>query len=98
MLSGNDEEKIRTLLEENIKLRNGFEDIRSQYKRLVDYGNLLIVRTDTTMAVTDVLGDTWRIVGVSPYEIVRDPSIWTRVVPHEDLQRLKKRRASHEVN
>ena len=41
------------------ELEAELEDIRSQYKRIVEYGNLLIVRTNPELELTAVHGDQY---------------------------------------
>lgn len=63
-------------------------EARQQYRRLLEYGNLIIVRTNAEGMVTDVIGDTETIFGVSPGELVSDLGVWGRFVPARDLRAL----------
>ena len=63
-------------------------ELQSQYQRLANYGNLLVVRTSSEMTVTDVFGDTAKVLGRTPEEILRDRNIWRKIVHPGDLRRL----------
>ena len=68
------------------------DEIRLQYMRLVEYGNLVIVRTDKDFKLQSVLGDTRSIAGISPEEMIRDDfGEWLSLLNRADLEVLKSR-------
>ena len=56
--------------------------------RLVSFGELLFVATDRNLRIKEILGDTERILGVSPGEMRRDSAIWRRVVHRSDQRKI----------
>lgn len=64
------------------------ETSRPIYERIAQYGDLLIVRADAAMRVTDVIGDTVRMLGVTRDELVRDPLVWKKIAHASDLRRV----------
>lgn len=63
-------------------------EARQQFRRVLQYGNLIIVRTNAHGVVTDVIGDTQKIFGVSPGDLLSDLGVWSRFVPSRDLRGL----------
>ncbi len=61
---------------------------RERYARLAEYGNLIIVRTDSALRWTEVVGSTEKILGVSAEELLTSPEAWSRVIHPADLRRL----------
>jgi PAS domain S-box-containing protein len=70
--------------------RDRLLEARLQYRRLLEYGNIIIVRTNASGVVTDVVGDTESIFGVTAGELVSDLGVWERFVPPTDLRILMK--------
>lgn len=68
--------------------RAELDEARLEYQRLAEYGNLLIIKTNADFSVTEVIGDTQRMLGVTPKELLDDPSIWRRFLPGTDLKSL----------
>ena len=64
------------------------DELVGQYQRLAHFGNLIIVRTDGNLVVTNVLGQTEDLVGLTPQQIIDDPSVWFKFVHSADLRRL----------
>ncbi len=63
-------------------------EAKSRYERLAYYGDLLILRTDPSMRVVEVTGDTLRILGVEPLELKNSSDVWARFLHPADLRRL----------
>lgn len=61
---------------------------RLRSMRLVEYGNLIIIRTDLQLRILDVLGDTTRVFGVAADELLHKPAIWNRLLNTDDFRRL----------
>ncbi len=59
-----------------------------RYRRLAEYGNLIIIRTDTKFRVIDVIGNGEKILGLSSSEILSNSGVWTRFLHPVDLRRL----------
>ena len=52
--------------------------IQREYRRLLEYGNFVLFKTNPDFAITDVRGDTERMLGIKPSEVLEDVDIWTR--------------------
>lgn len=63
-------------------------EARQEYGRLLQYGNLIIVQTNDKGIVTNVVGDTEKIFGVAPGELISDLGVWERFVPARDFRLL----------
>lgn len=63
-------------------------EARSQYKRLVEYENILIVRTNRHFVVTDLFGNIEEMLGVTAAAITNDKNVWTRLLHPADLKKL----------
>lgn len=79
--------EISSLYLERIAQRNADTDI-DKYHRLIQYGNLLMVRTDEHLRVVEVQGDTDAMLGVPASDLLSSPNVWTRFVNARDLRRL----------
>lgn len=60
----------------------------NEYDRLVEGGNLLIIRTDAAFTVTSIHGNTAAILGVDPSEVLHRGDTWKRFLPEQDRLRL----------
>ncbi|MCB0318765.1 MAG: GAF domain-containing protein, partial [Bdellovibrionales bacterium] len=60
-------------------------------KRLLEYGNLIIVRTDESGAISEVHGDTQAVLGYPSEELLGFGSVWNRIIHKEDYKRLTKK-------
>lgn len=69
-------------------LHQELDDLKAQYERILQYGNLIIVRTNPDLEVIEVHGDTFGIFGVSPDEMLHDRSIWQRLLHVPDMRDL----------
>jgi len=70
--------------------REKLDEAKLRSMRLVEYGNLIIIRTDPALRITDVLGDTDKIFGVSSRMLLYDAQIWTRFGEAVDLRTLRR--------
>jgi PAS domain S-box-containing protein len=59
-----------------------------RYKRLAEYGNIVIIRTDATYQVVEVLGNIERLLGVTSGEMMKSPKVWESLIFPADLRRL----------
>lgn len=67
------------------------DQARQEYSRLVEYSNLLTIRTNREFVVTDVVGNTREILGVTPQELLDDPQVWRKFLHSRDLKNLWRR-------
>lgn len=70
--------------------REKLDEAKLRSMRLVEYGNLIIIRTDINLRITDILGDTEKIFGVSSHILLYDEEIWTKFVDAADLRALRR--------
>jgi len=84
--------KIENRHKEKPRTETVYEDRLTQadsdYKRLVEYSNLIIVRTDKEFTIVDVQGDTASILGLSPAEFLKEQNIWMKFMHPGDMLRL----------
>ncbi|NLF24900.1 MAG: GAF domain-containing protein [Deltaproteobacteria bacterium] len=66
------------------------DEAKLRSMRLMQYGNLIIIRTDQDLRITDILGDTDRIFGMSADSMLYDASIWERLLEPGDLRSLRR--------
>jgi len=66
------------------------EEIRSQYRRLARYGNLVVLSTNNNFEITDVVGSTEELLGLRSSEMMRDVGIWERLLHRDDASRLRR--------
>ena len=63
-----------------------------EYRRLVEYSNLLIIRTDAELNIQDVQGNTHSILGVGRANLLLEQlNIWSKFLHPVDLSRLARR-------
>ncbi len=83
------------------------DEARLRSMRLVEYGNIIIVRTNSAFEITDVVGDTEKILGVTSDLLLNDPIVWNNYLETEDFRSLLKairkmrndpREFSHEIS
>lgn len=65
--------------------------LRSQYQRLANHGNIVIITTDKEFRVTDVFGNTEALLGVSPQSMRGDVALWGRILDPRDIPTLRRR-------
>lgn len=70
---------------------NGHGEVRAQYDRLVQHGNVLVLRTDPQFGVRAIRGATETILGASASDLLRDRRLWNRYLNSEDFVRLSER-------
>jgi PAS domain S-box-containing protein len=63
-------------------------EIRSQYGRLVQYGNILMVRTNALLEIVAVSGDSQAMLGVSEEQLLHDAQIWNKCIRSHDRRAL----------
>jgi len=68
--------------------RDKLSQADSDYKRLVEYSNLIIVRTDKEFKIVDVQGDTLNILGVTHRDLLREQNIWMKFMHPGDVLKL----------
>lgn len=64
---------------------------RLLYSRIAEYGELLIVRTDAALRVTELVGDTQRLFGLPADALLLSPMRWRRSFRTSDLRRVLQR-------
>jgi signal transduction histidine kinase len=64
---------------------------RLLYGRIAEYGELLIVRTDAALRVTELVGDTQRLFGLPADALLASPMRWRRSFRLSDLRRVVQR-------
>ena len=67
------------------------DEMRSQYRRLARYGNIIILLTDAEFRIVDVVGNTDNLLGVSASQMSNDPAIWDRILDPRDRGLLRRR-------
>jgi PAS domain S-box-containing protein len=65
--------------------------LRSQYQRLANHGNIVIITTDKQFRVTDVFGNTEALLGVNPQSMRGDVALWERILDPRDIPTLRRR-------
>lgn len=66
-------------------------DTRGQYGRLARYGNIVILVTDEEFRITEVFGDTEKLLGVATTGMRRRNDIWDVIIDPRDRARLRRR-------
>ena len=61
----------------------------AQFFRLIELGDLLMVRTDPQFRVVEVHGNTERLLGVTGQELQSDPGVWRRFLDGRDIRSLR---------
>jgi len=61
----------------------------AQFFRLIELGDLLMVRTDPQFRVVEVHGNTERLLGVTGQELRSDPGVWRRFLDGRDIRSLR---------
>ena len=67
------------------------DDLRSQYRRMARYGNIIVIITDAEFQISDVFGDTEQLLGVRAAEMLRNADIWNQVITPRDRARIRRR-------
>ena len=67
------------------------EESRSQYSRMAQYGNILIIITDAQFGITEVFGDAESMLGISAAEMKNNTRIWERIIDPRDQSALHRR-------
>ncbi|MEZ4755106.1 MAG: GAF domain-containing protein [Bdellovibrionota bacterium] len=70
------------------EVSEALNEIRVRSDRLLEYGNLIIVRTDKKLAITEVHGNTVSVLGYQPEELLGVVNVWSQIVHPEDLRKL----------
>ena len=63
--------------------------IRRDFERLIDVGQLIVLRTDPNFIVTDLVGNTEVLLGVPREELTHNPSIWRQLFAESDLRGVR---------
>jgi PAS domain S-box-containing protein len=79
---------VLTDVSRNRMYRDKLDEAKLRSMRLVEYGNLIIIRTDLQLRIADVLGDTSRILGIPPERLLHDKDIWNQFLEFEDFRSL----------
>ncbi|MEY4668139.1 MAG: hypothetical protein RL518_838, partial [Pseudomonadota bacterium] len=67
------------------------EESRNQYSRMAQYGNVLIIITDSQFGITEVFGDAESMLGISASEMKNNSRIWERIIDPRDQSALHRR-------
>ena len=70
------------------RVHERFQEMMLRYGRLMEAGNLLLIRTDAALVVTDVLGNTERLLGIAAGELIAQRGVWRHFLAPADLRRL----------
>ena len=62
---------------------------RAQMDRLIELGDLLLIRTDSNFRITEVNGNAERLLGVTVQELKTDPLVWRRFLDARDIRNLR---------
>lgn len=73
------------------ELRAEIDDLREQYERILEYGNLIVVRTNPDFELIDVRGDTMSVLGVSSETLLNDRTVWSRFLHSPDFRVLSRK-------
>lgn len=79
---------VVTDVSRNRMYRDKLDEAKLRSMRLVEYGNLIIIRTDLQLRIVDVLGDTNRILGIATDRLLHDKEIWNKFLEFEDFRSL----------
>lgn len=52
--------------------------VQREYRRLLEYGKFVLFKTNPDFTITDVRGDTERMLGLRPAEVLEEGDIWGR--------------------
>lgn len=77
-------------ISEPLTVQEKLQEARLQSMRLINYGQMLVIRTDSHFRITDVVGDSMRLLGVGREELLWKRDFWTTIVREEDLRVLRK--------
>ncbi len=67
------------------------DELRSQYRRMARYGNVVIIITDSNFRITDAFGNTEQILGIASSEMTSNPGIWDLILDPRDRGLLRRR-------
>jgi PAS domain S-box-containing protein len=67
------------------------EESRGQYRRLARYGNIVILVTDSEFRISEVFGDTEKLLGVPASGMKRRSDLWDIIIDPRDRGRLRRR-------
>lgn len=76
--------------ESNYSPKNDIEEtgFQGEYARLLKHGNLIIIRTDPKLHVTDVVGDTSHLFGIDTAGFLNRADVWTEFLHPQDRKKL----------
>jgi signal transduction histidine kinase/PAS domain-containing protein len=63
--------------------------IRRDFERLIDVGQLVVMRTDAKFVVNELIGNTETLLGVPRESLVHDPLIWKKLFNEADLRLVR---------
>ena len=64
--------------------------VQDSYQRLARYGNLLFIKISPAFQIMEILGDTKKILGIEPEDIIKNQANWQRYIDAADLKRLRR--------
>jgi PAS domain S-box-containing protein len=67
------------------------DDLRSQYRRMARYGNIVILMTDGEFRISDVFGNTELLLGIPASQMLSNAGIWDLILHPKDRDRLRRR-------
>lgn len=65
--------------------------IRRDFERLIDVGQLIVMRTDANFVVNELVGNTEVLLGVPREELTHNPLIWKKLFNEVDLRALREK-------
>jgi PAS domain S-box-containing protein len=67
------------------------DEMRSQYRRLARYGNIIILLTDAEFRIVDVVGNTDQLLGVAASQMMHNLGVWDLLLDPRDRGLLRRR-------
>ncbi len=67
------------------------DELRSQYRRMARYGNVVIIITDSNFRITEAFGNTEQILGIASSEMTSNAGIWDLILDPRDRGLLRRR-------
>jgi PAS domain S-box-containing protein len=71
--------------------RVALENKVGKYQRLAEHGNVVMLTTDKQFGITDVFGNSKKLIGIEPAQMIGDSRVWERFVDPRDGAALKRR-------
>lgn len=78
----------QTIKNEPSKSEVDVHSFEGEYAKLLKHGNLIIIRTDPELHVTDVVGDTSQLFGIDAAGFLNRAEVWTEFLHPQDRKKL----------